>query len=486
VNIPTGLEPAKCDHDTTLGYEELEDGHRLYCTKCDKYLAAKENHDLLEGSGHKYCKKCRKILGLKNADSSMRTIKFEGETIYFIYMQECEEGNVTKYYTSNSGFYSKSGNKTLISDDDLLIVYWPNEKILLVKKQYAPNDNEFTTLNPVDTLTYECYKFIKNTYEVFTDIQVVDYPALSDGTFSRANYTQIKKDKTPALQYEAYYMNVYHGTTESKDEVINDCLKKTTITCTTCHADINIYNTSNHDFEGVSAIKTRIDDCHYSLTKECKKCHAKVDSGYGKIADHINASYRLIKYEESSYIKLKYNVNYSTSYTYVEVKCNTCKETSLYEIEKNNIYQAHLYDEPIRAYYVHTLKDGNVTKKYGTYVTVPHRPDKYGICEFCGEGSIVFTVTEGVKLLVSYSMSSDKETLNNIFVSDQGFTYDHSNIETIEGNKRKTTYYANQEGTQVICSYITTNMYGEYLEIFDNAGKSVYKAEKGQPLPEIN
>ena len=89
-------------------------------------------------------------------------------------------------------------------------------------------------------------------------------------------------------------------------------------------------------------------------------------------------------------------------------------------------------------------------------------------------------------MLVSYSFASGKDTLNNIIVSDQGFTYDHSNIETIEGNKRKTTYYADQAGTQVICSYITTNMYGEYLEIFDNAGKSVYKAEKGQPLPEIN
>ena len=178
-------------------------------------------------------------------------------------------------------------------------------------------------------------------------------------------------------------------------------------------------------------------------------------------------------------------MNAVSSYRYVEVSCPTCKEEELYEFS-GSLYSDHLKDLPSRANYVYTIKGDDVTRTYDKYINIPHTPDKYGICKYCGEGSIVVTVTEGVKILVSYSFSSGTDVLNYIIVSDQGFAYDHSNIETIEGNKRKTTYYADQEGTQVICSYITTNMYGEYLEIFDNAGKSVYKAEKGQPLPEIN
>lgn len=484
VEIPSDKVPEKCDHQSSRSYEELGNQHRLYCNSCNKYLEPKEDHTLLSNANHNYCTLCNKIINTESAEKEKRSVEINDKPEYFISAQKAKDNG--KYYVSSREFSYKSGRDTLMNTTDFYAVYWPNEQLLLTRKQYEPRDNLFANLNAPETLQYSCYSATKYTFEVFKDIKVSEYPAIGDGTFSKDTYYAIKNSKNVSASLEAYYINVSHTNGPEVREDLGNCVTYAESKCTVCNVKTNSYYYTDHEYDMSKATKVSVDDCHYQLLYECKKCHNKGDANnYKKIADHKNATYRYLTSEQSAYLKLKYDVNAVNSYRYVEVSCPTCKEEELYEFS-GSLYSDHLKDLPSRANYVYTIKGDDVTRTYDKYINIPHTPDKYGICKYCGEGSIVVTVTEGVKILVSYSFSSGTDVLNYIIVSDQGFAYDHSNIETIEGNKRKTTYYADQEGTQVICSYITTNMYGEYLEIFDNAGKSVYKAEKGQPLPEIN
>ena len=485
VQVPSGVKPAACNHVEYSSYYDKEgDSHRLYCGHCRKYLAPKENHTLLNSDSHKYCTKCQEIVNTESANSEYGYVKIGDENVYIGGFKICKTNNKL-YSTIYSSFGYRKNSKSLISKADLCIVYWPDDNVLLVRKAYAPNDDSFTTINVPETIGYSCYSAIKNTYEVFTGVKSSDYPSLADGTFKQEDYATIKAAIKSEKQVEAYYLSINH-TTSTTDEDVDSCTVSHVSRCSVCNEITSSYVTTNHDIDYTKAIKKPVDDCHYELLYECKKCHNKGDANnYKKITDHKNATYRYLTSEQSAYLKLKYDVNANNSYRYVEVSCPTCKEEALYEFS-GSLYNDHLKYLPSRANYVYTIKGDEITRTYDKYINIPHTPDKYGVCKYCGEGSIVVTVTEGVRILVSYSFASGKDTLNNIIVSDQGFAYDHSNIETIEGNKRKTTYYADQAGTQVICSYITTNMYGEYLEIFDNAGKSVYKAEKGQPLPSIH
>ena len=78
---------------------------------------------------------------------------------------------------------------------------------------------------------------------------------------------------------------------------------------------------------------------------------------------------------------------------------------------------------------------------YDKYVELPHTPDKYGICKYCGEGSIVLTVSEGMRVQVSYGLESDKVTLSYIIFSASSFAgnYDHVHSESLGSGKTKYT-----------------------------------------------
>ena len=243
---------------------------------------------------------------------------------------------------------------------------------------------------------------------------------------------------------------------------------------------------ASHDYNYANPVKETIDICKYRYSYVCTICHETgYPSNYDSIEYHKNATYRYLDYDNSEYIYLKYGINAQSSYIYSEVTCPLCKETALYEFS-NSIYLSHLYEnEPAKARYKYTLKDGNVIKNYDVFVDIPHQADDHGICNYCGKrGTLVIKVTEGVKVALSYAVASDNATLNSIIFDRAGFDYANNKIETLSDGNRKTTYYADSAMTKVICSFVTTNMYGQYIQILDGSDNPVYEARAGEPLPE--
>lgn len=484
VEVPSGVKPVACNHVEYSSYYDKEgDSHRLYCGHCRKYLAPKENHTLLNSDSHKYCTKCQEIVNTESANLEYGYVKIGDENAYIGGFKICKTNNKL-YSTIYSSFGYRNNSKSLIRKTDLCIVYWPDDNVLLVRKAYAPNDDSFTTINAPETIGYSCYSAIKSTYEVFTGVKSSDYPSLTDGTFKQEDYATIKAAIKPEKQVEAYYLSVNH-TTSTTDEDVDSCTVRHVSKCSVCNEIISSYVTTDHDIDYTKAIKKSVDDCHYELLYECNKCHSQVDDrNFGKIEDHKNATYNLIQPESSAYLKLKYNVDYNSSYKYIEMNCPTCKETVLYTIS-SQIHEAHLNNEPVSIYASYKIsKNGEVIKKYNGYVNIPHTPDEYGVCKFCGEGSIVVSVSETVRVLVSYALDSNGN-ITNIIESDRGFTYEYSEYEYPTGFQ-KVTFYVDDAKTQIVCTIISSNAYGQSLEILDANGNSVYKAEKGQPLPKIH
>lgn len=480
VTIPTGIEIVKCEHEYSHYYDELEDGHRLYCSNCYKYLAPKENHTLLESSNHLYCTVCRKQLSLVTAEDVRRVKIGEDEKESWGLIRQCTK-NGTYYF---EGFYTHGETKTIVSNSDLEIRYWIDYDLLFVRKQYEADDNHFANLIEPETLQYDCYKATRNTIEVFSGVSADTFPCLLDGTFQRSDYAEIKRVSKHICSIQAYIFSVSHTSSPAEYTVLDDCRTQITTHCSVCGAVTDSYVSSNHEYDYDNVKKVAIDDCHYKLLVECKKCHREDVTSYPSVSDHKNAKYTRV--ESAAYLKLKYDVDMNSNYVYFEMSCPTCNEISLYEFTSTS-YMYHLEDKKPQAR-VYTLKNGKINR-HSEYVNIPHITDEYGVCPICGKDKILIDLGDDVKFTLNFTLdSSNKVSYINIY--SYTFAYEAEYNEVIEdhetgNNLYKTTYYKDAEKTQVICSIVTGQYSGQIVEIYRANGTLAYRAVQGEPLPKI-
>ena len=484
VSVPSDLEPAPCEHNGSRSYKDYGDIHRMYCTSCRQFLAPQENHQLLDSQKHQFCTRCGWITNLVEVENEKNSVKVDGERVSYFSLKKSKTNN--NYYTSSTSFYYHSGSKRLIATSDLLVEYWPDVELLLVKKAYDPNDNSLTNVHTPEEIKYACYKATKYTYEAFSGVKASEHPSLMDGTFTRSEYPELKRTSKLASTCEVYYINVSHGPTATSTDEIDPCHSHSHAGCGICGEETYSYYESNHAFDDGLPIRMQIDECHYELSKICTKCNKSFDAdNYGVITGHKNATYKLLTSDHSEYMALKYGItSINSSHKYIEVNCPTCKEEALYEIS-SSICSDHLNDKPSSIYYGYFLKDGKVSKIYNGYIEIPHKTNDQGICEFCGKNWLIVKVSDGVKFLLYYSLDSSNN-VTSIYYSEVSFESATFDYQDLEDAKQKRTYYKDNERTQVICSLIESTYFGRYIELLNSSGTSVYKAEIGQPLPKIS
>ena len=338
--IPTSV---LCPHYYEIGYDEIGEGHRKYCTHCNKYLTGVENHRIDENEA--MCVDCHHINdGEKYTNEALQ---LNGED----YANYVKSGNNVYFLGYNYNF-NRNNDVVACNRNSFALYYVKSDQRLVIFESVGPTNSSFSCRN-IGHYNLTVYKI---DYTIDRFAQALEYYSHTDPTTGETvtDYEQMIRDF-------AYYIDGARNGKMVKDHEYFEGLE---VLLSFDFKDI--YQSHQH----TTGMDTVVGTCEHYGYEVCNDCHEIVGS--------YNHSFRHDEHYEVLANTEGFEKCYENS-VFVKSTCGLCEESHIYEVDLNEDYYNGVHPYRVREHYA----NGDA-KSYADYkYNLPHIYDENHECIFC-------------------------------------------------------------------------------------------------------
>ena len=291
-----------CEEHEFFMYEVAENGHRLCCSMCHKYMGEVEAHD--DNNQYHVCKKCHKITGLEPYDDADFIKDATATNKYDRYFLILYKSSDNKLFDLDGGYWNSEIERISLDSDD-------NSDYKATAYFYDQAASVFIANRVSEEPTFifddSCLQLITQDIYLYKNITVDGNGYNEPYTIGGKTLAEYVKTVTPVKKVQAYFIFFQHSQEQITTEApLDGCKKAINHSCARCGELLNkdVMTDHNLSFEIYTAnqIKATFPNVNvdqlinnYNLSVffkvECSKCHmldyVGISNSYRDI-DHTN------------------------------------------------------------------------------------------------------------------------------------------------------------------------------------------------------